>query len=413
MNKLDVEKLDNGLTIYLYKDDRRHSTLFQFVTLFGGFNKDFIYNNNEYHIQDGVAHILEHYIVECNNNGNFLKLLGEKQMSTNASTSIKMTNYYFEAVEDIEFGINTILKSVNNVSFTDEKLSTLKNPIYQEIRGKMNNKFYHSNIMTYDNLFNSIKFRSVGGTLEEIENTTCKDLEICYKAFYHPSNQFIVIAGNFDKENILEIIRNNYKNIKFDKHELKKIDCCEKLGVKKKKDILYFPTQEDYVDINFKVDISNLSPVEALNLDFYLSCFFNSQFGVVSPIYKKLVDEKIISGGISCGNSIIDKYMIISISGYTYDADCFEKEILETVSNISELDRENFELDKKVSVVGMVLRDESIFKVIGPFIENVVSYDYPFLDTIDDVLKTNYDDYVKYIKNIDFSNYTITIIKDK
>ena len=73
MNKLDVEKLDNGLTIYLYKDDRRHSTLFQFVTLFGGFNKDFIYNNNEYHIQDGVAHILEHYIVECNNNGNFLK----------------------------------------------------------------------------------------------------------------------------------------------------------------------------------------------------------------------------------------------------------------------------------------------------------------------------------------------------
>ena len=61
----------------------------------------------------------------------------------------------------------------------------------------------------------------------------------------------------------------------------------------------------------------------------------------------------------------------------------------------------------------MVLRDESIFKIIGPFIENVVSYNYPFLDTIDDVLKTNYDDYVKYIKNIDFSNYTITIIKDK
>ena len=101
MSKIESVVLDNGLKIYFYIDKRRHSTFFQHITLFGGKTKDFIIDGRKYHIQDGVAHILEHYIVEENKNGNFLRLLGEKQMNTNASTSYDMTNYFFEAVEDI------------------------------------------------------------------------------------------------------------------------------------------------------------------------------------------------------------------------------------------------------------------------------------------------------------------------
>ena len=43
MSNIETIKLDNGLTIYLYSDKRRHSTLFQHVTLFGGKTKDFIF----------------------------------------------------------------------------------------------------------------------------------------------------------------------------------------------------------------------------------------------------------------------------------------------------------------------------------------------------------------------------------
>lgn len=112
MSNIETIKLDNGLTIYLYSDKRRHSTLFQHITLFGGKTKDFIFEGKEYHIQDGVAHILEHYVVEENARGNFLKLLGEKQMATNASTYYGMTRYYFEAVENVEYGIETMIRGI-------------------------------------------------------------------------------------------------------------------------------------------------------------------------------------------------------------------------------------------------------------------------------------------------------------
>ena len=103
MSKIEKVTLDNGLDIYFYLDKKRHSVFFQHITKFGGVTKDFISNGKTYHIQDGIAHILEHYIVEENKYGNFLKLLGEAQMSTNASTHLDMTRFYFSAVENVEF----------------------------------------------------------------------------------------------------------------------------------------------------------------------------------------------------------------------------------------------------------------------------------------------------------------------
>ena len=176
MSKIENIKLDNGLNIYLYNDMRRHSTFFQFTTKCGGTYKDFIFDGKEYHLQDGVAHILEHYIVECNKVGNFLDMLGEKQMSTNASTSPTSTGYYFETVENVLYGIKTMLEGINSVIFDKDKLEKLKNPIYQEIRGKKDNRFYHLNRLRMENLFNNIKYRDVGGLVEDVQNTTIDDI---------------------------------------------------------------------------------------------------------------------------------------------------------------------------------------------------------------------------------------------
>ena len=42
MNNIETIILDNGLRIFLYKDGRRHSTFFTYITLCGGRSKDFI-----------------------------------------------------------------------------------------------------------------------------------------------------------------------------------------------------------------------------------------------------------------------------------------------------------------------------------------------------------------------------------
>ena len=412
MNKIDKIVLDNGLNIYLYNDKRRHSTFFQFVNLCGGITKDFVVDGVEYHFQDGVSHILEHYVVECNKTGNFLKLLGEKQMNTNASTHLNMTDFYFETVEDVAFGIRTMLNGIYNVNFSDEKLDKIKSPIYQEIRGKSDNKFYHLNRLCNDNLLKNIKFRDIGGTLDEVGKTTIEDLKIFYEAFYQPSNQFIVIAGNFNKKEVLDEIYNFYDKLDFPKHEVKVIKQVEELEVNKKEDILYYKTPLEYVNITYKFDVSNYSPEEALKLDYYLNSFYNMFFGSTSKTYNELIKDKVITSGIGCGNVKLNNCLTVSIGSYTYDVEKFKTAIMKTINEMNSFDEEKFELDKNNCIVAMILRDENIFKTIVPFVENIVEFNYPYVDTVEDVKAFNYEEFKTMIKELDFSHYSINIIID-
>ncbi|MBR3210733.1 MAG: insulinase family protein [Bacilli bacterium] len=410
MNKLETVVLENGLTIYLYKEPRRHSTFFQFNTYCGGLTKHFTYHGKEYHLPDGVAHILEHYLVECNDRGNFLDELGKKQMSTNASTSPEITNYYFETVEKVCEGIQIVLDGIYHVSFTKEKLEKLKNPIYQEIRGKQDNKFYHLNRHRMSTLFSSIDFQDVGGTIQEVESTTTKDLKTLYQAFYHPKNQFIVIAGNFDKKEVLETIKSFYKELVFDSYDTKLIPFQESIDVHKKEESFTFPSPLPFTEVCFKISREGYTNTELLDLDFYIHTFFSSTFGVTSPLHKELVDDHTIIDSIRFSMLPMDSYYVLSFGAYTENPEKLQKKILEEIQNLNHLDVEKFEMDKKNSIVQMILRDENIFSTILPFINNIIYYDYPYLDQVEDVENLNYDQYSKMIHNLDFSHYSILTI---
>ena len=404
---------ENGLRIYLYQDKRRHSTLFQHVTLFGGLTKDFSIDGEEYHLVDGVAHILEHYVVECNEEGNFIKELGEMQMNTNASTHLNMTRFYFDTVENVEVGILKMLNGLYHVHFDEEKLEKLKNPIYQEIRGRSNSKFFHGNIKMMENLFQCYTFRNISGSIEDVSSVDVKLLETCYRGFYQPNNQIIFIAGNFDKEKVVTLIKDFFKDLCLPKHEVKLLPVKENERVAKKEDIVYFSTPEDYVEISFKINISNYSPVERLNIAYFIVNFLQNYFGITSSLYQEFVKEKVITTTIRCSNSILYDYLIVSIGGYTSKKDIFVKGILDKIQKMDAFDQEFFELEKKNVIMDLILRDENIISMMMPFVNNVVDFHYPYLDTVEELEKLTYQDYISSIKKIDWSNYTIITIKDR
>ena len=412
MNNIETIILDNGLRIFLYKDGRRHSTFFTYITLCGGRSKDVILDGKKYHLNDGLAHILEHYIVEFNDKGNFLKDLGKMQMNTNAQTGEVSTEYYFQAVENVDVGIRTILDAVNNVSFSNEKLNKLKKPILQEVRGRMDNKFYHLGRMIMKDVFGENDFLDVGGNICDIENTTKDEIEALYKAFYRTDNQIIVVAGNFDKENVINIIKEYFNHLDKKKHEVKIIKNKYIDAVSKKKDILEFPTPREYKEIAFKVNCSKFSNKEKLDLDFFISCFFNNFFGVTSPFYKEMIDKNIITDRMNCGMKRVDDYLLLTIGNYTSDGDVLSHEILNRIKEMNSFSLNNFNLDKKACIMELILRDENIFKMISPFITNVIDFDYPYLDRTDDIYNLTFDYYVSTIKNLDFNNYTEISIKD-
>lgn len=412
MNKIDCVTLDNGLRVYFYLDKKRHSTLFNYITLFGGSTLDFSIDGDEHHIQEGIAHILEHYVFECNNLGNISTILKKKDIFPNATTSSNHTSYFFDAIKDVEFGIETILKAVNDVEFDENKLRKIKEPIIQEIRGRKSNPFYQLNIDLYDNLFNVIKYRNVGGDICDVDKTSINDLKLCYDSFYQASNQIIIVAGNFDKERILKLIKDFYKNKETSNHELIKLKLDENIKVKNDYSIIKHPNI-NYVEFAFKIDISNLSPKELVNLDFYLGEFADSFFGVVSPLYKKLVEKEIISGAISFHDWILHNFLIIRVGAYTDKHKEFEDEILSCIKNLNYFNEELFDLNMKQNILNIILRAETIGNTIYPFIDNLVSFNYPYIDTVNDIKKLNFDEFCNIIKSLDFSNYTIVeMIKD-
>ena len=410
---IDKTVLDNGLTIYTYVDKRKHTNAFEFVTKVGGFDKDFIYKNQEYHFQDGIAHILEHYLVEENDCGNFLNKLGNMQMNTNASTGTRMTDFYFSCVENLTEGINTILNGIYNVTFTEEKLKHLKNPIYQEIRSRSDSKFYQLDIEKSNNLFHNYTYLSVGGSLEEVHDTTIDDLKIYYEAFYKPSNQFIVVAGNFDKNEIINCVKEFYKDYTFEKDEISFINIDEDNSVAKDKSIISFPTGKDRVCISYKIKIPDLSPTELLDYDFYLSCFLDDFFGVTSKLYRELVDNSIINSYIACGKKYVYDYLILEFSAFTDKEDEFIDKIKYQINHLEEFNKELFELSKKSCILELIMRDENIYRMIMPFIDNIVRFNYVHVDEVNDIKKLKFEDYVDTIKNIDFSNNCVTILLDK
>ena len=134
-------------------------------------------------------------------------------------------------------------------------------------------------------------------------------------------------------------------------------------------------------------------------------------FVVTSPIYKKLVENKVISAGINCGDFILDDFLVISVGAYSSNLDYLEKNILNTINNLDNFDEELFDIYKKDSILKMVLRSENLFDTIIPFVNNIVFFNYPYPDKVSDIEEFSFEDFKRMIKSLDFSNYTITVIK--
>jgi predicted Zn-dependent peptidase len=156
---------------------------------------------------EGVAHFLEHKMFDTED-GNALQDLAAAGASPNAFTSNAITGYYFECTEKFENNLKTLLSFVSIPWFTPESVDKEQGIIGQEIRMVEDDPEWR----VYQNLVNclyenhTIKI-SVIGTQESIAQITDQTLYACHKAFYHPSNMVLCVAGNVDAQRVVDIAR--------------------------------------------------------------------------------------------------------------------------------------------------------------------------------------------------------------
>ena len=51
----------------------------------------------------------------------------------------------------------------------------------------------------------------------------------------------------------------------------------------------------------------------------------------------------------------------------------------------------DFDIYKKESILRIVLRNESLVDTIMPFVSNIVEFNYPYPDTVNDIEEYNYE----------------------
>lgn len=406
-NNLEKLTLENGMKIYLYKDSTKHSTFVNFITKYGGFYNDFKIDDKEYNIPNGMAHFIEHLLIETSKYGNLIHVLGEKQMSTNGVTYTDMTQFYFNAVENVEIGIETLIRAINEADFNQEDIEKTKGAIYQEVRMQRDNKFRVLNDVKMKNIFKKIPYINNLGDLNNVMNFSYEQVKLCYDAFYNPNNQIVVVAGNFDVEKVKKIIIDICSKYENNFNSVKLIDYNEPKEVDKKSDIVKMPTGKQFVDITYKIDISNLTYKDILKLDFYLDIFNRMNFGTTSSVYQKLFEEKVIVDSINSTYWVLDNYYLLSVGAYTDEDDKFLKEIKKVFSGNFIFDKELFDLYCKQCKMNISIRPDSLSSMILPFIDNIVSFEYEYFDTVNDINDFSLKELEDYMNSFDFSNYTV------
>ncbi len=193
---------------------------------------------------NGMSHFIEHMLFKGTKNRTAKKIAEEVDNlggNINAFTSKETTCYYVKMIDEhIESGIDILADMILNPLFLDEDISKERSVILEEI-----NMYEDSpEDLAHDILFEMIyKNQGVGrnilGTRTSLEKIKREHMVEFFYKYYVPNNCVISICGNFNFDNIVELIEERFKgwNNKKDKN-IDINNCNFNLGmVTKSKDI--------------------------------------------------------------------------------------------------------------------------------------------------------------------------------
>ena len=404
------EKLDNGLDIYMYINKNIHNNYVTFTTKYGSIYNEFKCDGKLIKVPNGIAHFLEHKVFVQKEDPQPEEFFGENGGLCNAYTTFKNTTYLFNSPEKVIENTVYLLDFVQDLYLTKENVESEKGIITQEIRmcdDRPSDILYDK--IRENTIHNNPFKESIIGTVDEVNSITKELLERCYTTFYHPGNMFMVITGNFDKDEMLKAIKKNQSEKKFGEYlepELKKFSEPDK--VVKEYEVIKCNTNIPKVAINFKYPVKKDADIRRLSI--YMFLIFNLLFGDTSDTDSELKEKGIITNSLYYNLLNIDTHFVISLINSTDKYEELIKEIENKLKNIK-INKNEFERKKKVLISNEVFSFENI-EMINDMITDSIIFDNKICDNITEIINSlTIDEMNKIIKSIDFDNKSIVILK--
>ena len=406
------EKLDNGLDVYLYTNKNMNNNYVTYTTKYGSIYNEFEDSNGKMiKLPNGIAHFLEHKVFAQKEGPQPEEFYGANGALSNAYTTFKNTSYLFSGVNNLEDNVNYLLDFVGNLYLTKENVESEKGIIIQEIN-MCNDR--PSDIL-YDKIrLNTIKnnpFReSIIGTVKEVKSITKEMLETCYNKFYNPSNMFLVVTGNFDKDKMLKVIKDNQSKKKFSKGIIGKIKTFKEPDeIVKEKEIVKCNTSIPKMAYSIKIPIKDFD-IDSRKLSIYMFIIFNLLFGDTSQFDEECKRDAIITSTLFYNMLNIDTHLIVSLinNGEKYEE--LIKRIDDKLKHI-EFTASDLERKKKVLISNEIFSYENVEMINDMIVDNIIFDNKIETDIVGIIRSLNLDELNEIVKKINFNNKSIVILK--
>jgi predicted Zn-dependent peptidase len=404
-----IVKLENGLELVLLPDKNKNRTTATIFIKAGGLDNHFKYGNKEYTQVYGIAHFLEHYLLEKSMYGNAMQLFDNEYIQANGLTSTDMTKFYISTVHDFEENFIKLINVVNNPNFDEDKINDVKKPIISEINRSLDKPNLKFSELIFKTIYHNIPFNTTLGSTKDIKNMKIEDIKLFHEAFYQPSNQMILISGNFDKTKVVKLIKNEYAKLNKKYKKVKRIRLSEPNEVKKKTSKMT-DNKEGLLSVIWKIDLSKFSPLEKNKLDYYMFYMLDNNFSEKSKIFRDIIDNKISLYSVTSNYHVESIYNkgIVSLTLRTDNHDKAAKLLIDYLNNLESSDK-SFDNFIKKSIIKNISMTEDIHRIADNLIENINQYNYCNVDDLKFINSLSLKECNEMMSKLDCSN--ISIIK--
>ncbi len=413
------ETLDNGLSIYIIPKENSKGIYATFTTKFGGHDLDFIPSDKEemVSVPPGIAHFLEHKMFAQKSGEDVMNLFSKNGVSANANTSSFKTCYLFDGSSHFEENLNLLLDYVQEPYFTDENVDKEKHIIEQEIDMMADNPYSIGYFKLMENLFHydPSKFRVIG-TKQSVRSITKEDLYTCYQTFYHPKNMFVIITGNIDAKETIDMIRKNQEKKNFEdfKQPILK-DYQEPISVLKQEDSLFMNVTVPKLSIGFKFDLKKLEQelsMDEATIRRYVAIYANLKFGGISKFLEEAKKEELMTSDMGYSLYATDEILVLVLEGDSKQVLHLKDKILKEVQ-IQELDKREFELKKKGMIASCIYTSENIYSLNQKVLSDLIGTGSVEVEILENYRKLNYEDFMKTVQKLDFTNFSFVTVNPK
>ena len=398
------EKLDNGLPVYMLVNKNVNNFYMTLSVKYGSIDTEYSVDGKDIRVHDGVAHFLEH--VNFNESEgvtahDYFKKLGS---FINAFTTFDFTSYEVMGSSKFKSNLEHLLDYVQKPFFTEELINKEKGIIVEEVKMGKNNPGHKLYYGMNKCLFKKDKRRNlVTGEVDDVVNTTVEELQNVYDTFYHPENMFLIITGNFDVKEALQIVKENQKKKKFINYR-KPVVKLEKepAEVNSSYECVEAMVEIPKFKISYKLPYSLFKEYDKVTLLTYLNLICRCNFGSISLFREELLNKDLINF-IRAGADIFNDTITIEVN---VDSRTPEKviDLIKDKMKHLEISEDDLIRRKRCNIASMIKDYDDIEYVNTDIAYQLVTYDKLITDMYDRYNNLNIKDALNIIKRLDLSN---------